>query len=176
MLHVSETHVSSLPHVVLQILPAAAGRKTRHNNAKFRSARRGPKPSPWSSSRRSTKFGSRRSWIFHTQLTVSKSISIPSKDGVLRIPWVLKSHKGKRDGASVVLQLNIPNFSIFKEEILNIPLLDFHGKVSHVDSSVRHGLKPTGPAAFKEIERFPCQGVQNIQTLVRPSESLFLQL
>lgn len=141
-LHICETHVSGLTHMVFQILPAAGGRKPRHNNAKLRSARRRSKPSPWSSSsassssRRSTKFGSGRSWIFHTQLTISKPISIPPKDGVLCIPWILKPHEGKRDGASVVLQLNIPNFSVFEEEILNVPLLDVHGKVSHVDPSV----------------------------------------
>ena len=55
-------------------------------------------------------------------------------------PWVLKAHKGKRDGASVVLQLNIPNFSIFVEEILNVPLLHIHGKVPYIDPPVRHGL------------------------------------
>lgn len=54
-------------------------------------------------------------------------------------PWVLKADEGKGDGASIVLQFNVTNFSVFEEEILNVSLLDVHGKIPHIDTAVRHG-------------------------------------
>lgn len=54
-------------------------------------------------------------------------------------PWVFKSDEGKGDGASIVLQFNVTDFSIFEEEILNVSLLDVHGKIPHIDAAVGHG-------------------------------------
>lgn len=53
-------------------------------------------------------------------------------------PWVFKSDEGKRDSASIVLQFYFANFSIFVEEILNVSLLDIHGKIPHIDPAIRH--------------------------------------
>lgn len=79
-------------------------------------------------------------------------------------PWILKAHKGKGDGASVVLQLNIPDFSIFVEEILNVPLLHIHGKVPNINPSVRHRLVWPNPANV-ERWRFPCADAKKIPIL-----------
>lgn len=61
-----------------------------------------------------------------------------AKDHPSISPWVFKSDEGKGDSASVVLQFNISDFSIFVEEILNVSFLDIHGKIPHIDPAVRH--------------------------------------
>lgn len=88
-------------------------------------------------------------------------------------PWILKAHKCKGDGSSVVLQLNIPNFSIFVEEIFNVPLLHIHGKVPHINPSVRHRLVWPNPAIV-ERWRFPCTGAKKI--LIRFHTIPYLQI
>lgn len=68
------------------------------------------------------------------------------KDLLKNSPWVFKTDEGKRDSASIVLQFNITDFSIFVEEILNISLLDVHGKIPHIDPAIRHGGGASGAA------------------------------
>lgn len=75
------------------------------------------------------------------------SFRSPKKDGdnglaldcPLNSPWVFKSDESKGDGASIVLQFNVTDFSVFEEEILNVSLLDVHRKIPHIDAAVRHG-------------------------------------
>lgn len=59
-----------------------------------------------------------------------------ARDHSLNSPWVFKSDERKGNSSSIVLQFNFTDFSIFVEEILNVSLLDIHGEVSDIDTSV----------------------------------------
>lgn len=69
-----------------------------------------------------------------------------ARDCSLNSPWVLKSDERKRDSASIILQFNLTDFSIFEEEILDIPFLDIHGKVPNIDPAIRHDGSVNGAA------------------------------
>lgn len=58
------------------------------------------------------------------------------KDHPKNSPWVFKTDEGKRDSASIVLQFNFTDFSIFVEEILNVSLLDIHWKIPDIDPAI----------------------------------------
>lgn len=78
--------------------------------------------------------------MLNAKLAVSKSITIPPIDCILSIPWIFKAHKGKGYSASIVLQLNVSDFAIFEEYILNVPLLHISWKVTHVDPAICHDV------------------------------------
>lgn len=84
--------------------------------------------------------------IYIDMVSNKRNVIRLAKDHPKNSPWVFKSDKGKRDSASIVLQFNIPDFSIFVEEILNVSLLDIHGKIPHIDPAIRHGGWVSGTA------------------------------
>jgi len=128
---VGETDVARLPHVVLQVLPAAGRWQAAHYHAVLGSASRGSPSPPARHSSCSSETAATTFWKFDPQSVTVIIIPIPGINCVLRVPSIFKLNKGKWWSSSV-LQVDEDNFSILVEKIFNVFAPNIWGQVSHI--------------------------------------------
>ena len=141
--------VPGVPHVVLQVLPAACRRETRHHHSVLAPPGRRGAASSRPSSPEAPPASLRE---LHTQTVAVIVVTIPGIDRVLRVPEqtsvvplprknledrpvILKLYKGE-GRAAFVLEVDKDDLAVLVEEILDVSGSDVWRKVPDVYSAV----------------------------------------
>jgi len=116
LIDIGIAHISRLPHVVLQVLPAAGRGQACHTNSVLGSSGgRAPSSAPWGSqTAAATHHTISVSWELHPQSVSIIVVRVPHSHCILRIPWIFKLNKSKW-WAFLIFQINIRNFPKFVE-------------------------------------------------------------
>lgn len=137
---VGKTNITSLPHVILQILPRAARWQSCHQHSVLAaSSWRSPvtssattAPKTASPAATSAAAPSRK---LHPKAISVVVVAISCVYSIFSISGILKLHKGKRWSASI-LQVYKRDFAELIKQVLNIFGANVGRKITHVDSAI----------------------------------------
>ncbi len=132
--------LAGVAHMILQILPAARRRQTRHDDSIVgATGRTGGTSAVRATTTRSAASRARLSTALlelDAQLVALEVVAVAALDGVLGIARVLVLDKGK-GRALAVLQVHEPDLAVLVEEVLDFLGANVRRQVANVDSRVR---------------------------------------